>query len=71
MKTLYKESKESLKRLPRQILKASTVLGVTIAISTMLNLNEQLFKGAIALGVIGGIAVVAHDEIKSTKNEQN
>jgi hypothetical protein len=65
MKNLYEESKESLKRLPRQILKAGAVLGVLIAISTILNLNKQLFAGAIAIGVVAGIVVVAHDELQN------
>jgi hypothetical protein len=66
--SLYQESIESLKRLPRQILKAGAVLVVLIVISTILNLNKQLFTGAIAFGVVAGIAVVVHDETK--KNEQ-
>lgn len=70
MKSLYEESKESLKRLPRQIFKSGAVLGVTIALSTILNLPKQLFGSAIILGVIGGIAVVAHDESQSRKDKK-
>lgn len=69
MKMLYEESVKAIRRLPRQVLKSGTVLGITITISSALNLNKQIFAGAIALGVIGGIAVVAHDEIKAQKNE--
>ena len=65
MKTLYEELAISVRRLPRQILKAGAVLGYIIALSLALNLNKQIFAGAIALGVIGGIGVVAHDETKS------
>ena len=65
MKSLYEESTQSLKRLPRQILKAGAVLGISIAASAILSENKQLSESAIILGAIAGIAVVAHDESKS------
>ena len=67
MKSLYEESVESLKRLPRQIFKAGAVLGIFVAGSVALNLNKHHFTGAIALGVVGGIGVIIHDETQSRK----
>jgi hypothetical protein len=71
MNKLYEESIESLKRLPRQILKAGAVLGATIAISAALNLNKQFFAGAIAFGVVAGIVVVAREETQSKNDSKH
>lgn len=69
MKSLYEKSTQSLNRIPRQILKAGVVLGISIATSAILSENKQLSEGAIALGLAAGIGVVTQDESKGKKEE--